>query len=130
MGRSKPSPCVHTVAPSCLILTQLIHHSVNSMLLDVTGILFAAQLVILLGLGPYADYGNWRPYIMMCELIALLTIVPGSRLTRNSLPGPVVPLPVRHVWLEQGQSVAGCPGALRDRLPRSVASFATHLQQY
>jgi hypothetical protein len=37
------------------------------MLLDVTGILFAAQLVILLTLGPYADYGNWRPYIMMGE---------------------------------------------------------------
>ena len=35
------------------------------MLLDITGILFAAQLVILLAIGPYADYGNWRPYIMM-----------------------------------------------------------------
>jgi hypothetical protein len=35
------------------------------MLLDLTGILFAAQLVILLGIGPYADYGDWRPWLMI-----------------------------------------------------------------
>jgi hypothetical protein len=35
------------------------------MLLDVTGILFAAQLVLLLTIGPYADYGTWRPWIMI-----------------------------------------------------------------
>ena len=38
------------------------------MLLNVTGILFAAQLVALLTLGPYADYGNWRPWIMIGTL--------------------------------------------------------------
>jgi len=38
---------------------------INSFLLDITGILFAAQLVTLLILGPYADYGNWRPWIMI-----------------------------------------------------------------
>ena len=38
---------------------------VNSMLLDVTGILFAGQLVLLLSIGPYADYGYWRPWIMI-----------------------------------------------------------------
>lgn len=38
------------------------------MLLDVTGILFVAQLVILLTVGPYADYGNWRPWIMIGTL--------------------------------------------------------------
>lgn len=37
------------------------------MLLDVTGIMFAAQLVMLLTIGPYADYGNWRPWIMISE---------------------------------------------------------------
>jgi hypothetical protein len=41
--------------------------TVNSMLLDVTGILFAAQLVLLLTIGPYADYGNWRPWIMISK---------------------------------------------------------------
>lgn len=35
------------------------------MLLDISGILFAIQLVILLTIGPYADYGNWRPWIMI-----------------------------------------------------------------
>ena len=29
--------------------------------------LFAAQLVLLLVIGPYADYGSWRPYILICE---------------------------------------------------------------
>ena len=42
--------------------------TVNSMLLDLTGILFACQLFVLLMIGPYADYGNWRPWIMICEL--------------------------------------------------------------
>jgi hypothetical protein len=37
------------------------------MLLDVTGITFADQLVLLLTIGPYADYGNWRPWIMISE---------------------------------------------------------------
>ncbi|KAM3440959.1 hypothetical protein NHJ13734_003023 [Beauveria thailandica] len=41
------------------------HLNVNSFLLDITGILFAAQLVTLLTIGPYADYGNWRPWIMI-----------------------------------------------------------------
>ncbi|ORX36209.1 autophagy protein [Kockovaella imperatae] len=41
------------------------YQPMNSMLLDVTGILFAVQLVVLMTLGPYADYGNWRPWIMI-----------------------------------------------------------------
>ncbi|TQV97545.1 hypothetical protein V2A60_006704 [Cordyceps javanica] len=41
------------------------HLNLNSFLLDITGILFAAQLVTLLTIGPYADYGNWRPWIMI-----------------------------------------------------------------
>jgi len=35
------------------------------MLLNVTGVLFASQLATLMFLGPYADYGNWRPWIMI-----------------------------------------------------------------
>ena len=37
------------------------------MLLDMNGILFAVQLVILLIAGPYADYGKWRPWILIGE---------------------------------------------------------------
>ena len=40
---------------------------VNSYLLDLNGILFAVQLVLLLTIGPYADYGSWRPYILICK---------------------------------------------------------------
>jgi hypothetical protein len=49
--------------------------SINSFLLDTMGIAFGAQLVFLLVLGPYADYGNWRPWIMitfqtvLCEFL-------------------------------------------------------------
>lgn len=43
----------------------------NSFLLDITGILFAAQLVTLMTIGPYADYGNWRPWIMIFWQIIL-----------------------------------------------------------
>jgi hypothetical protein len=41
--------------------------TVNSMLLDITGIIFAVQLVLLITIGPYADYGTWRPWIMISE---------------------------------------------------------------
>ena len=41
--------------------------AVASELLDMNGILFGIQLVVLLFLGPYADYGKWRPYVLICE---------------------------------------------------------------
>jgi hypothetical protein len=37
----------------------------NAMLLDLSAVLFAAQLVVLLGVGPYADYGRWRPWLLI-----------------------------------------------------------------
>ncbi|ORY27919.1 putative autophagy protein [Naematelia encephala] len=37
----------------------------SSMLLDLTGIIFAIQLVSLLFLGAYADFGNWRPFLLI-----------------------------------------------------------------
>lgn len=39
--------------------------SVDSFILDLSGILFAVQLVVLLIIGPYADYGTWRPWILI-----------------------------------------------------------------
>jgi MFS-type transporter involved in bile tolerance (Atg22 family) len=39
--------------------------SINSFILDTGGILFAVQLVVLLLIGPYADYGTWRPWILI-----------------------------------------------------------------
>lgn len=35
------------------------------MILNLNGILFAVQVVLLLFVGPYADYGNWRaPFLL------------------------------------------------------------------
>lgn len=43
------------------------HMFLNSFILDSSGILFAVTLVVMLVVGPYADYGTWRPYILMCK---------------------------------------------------------------
>jgi hypothetical protein len=40
-------------------------HAVPAMILNLNGILFAVQVVLLLFVGPYADYGNWRaPFLL------------------------------------------------------------------
>ena len=51
------------------------NNAVNSYLLDLNGILFAVQLVLLLTIGPYADYGSWRPYILICASIGTHPVV-------------------------------------------------------
>jgi MFS-type transporter involved in bile tolerance (Atg22 family) len=38
---------------------------INSFILDLNGILFAVQLVVLLLIGPIADYGSFRPWILI-----------------------------------------------------------------
>ena len=38
---------------------------VNSALLDINGILVLLQLVVLLILGSYADYGRWRYWLIL-----------------------------------------------------------------
>lgn len=35
------------------------------MILNLNGILFAVQVVLLLFVGPYADYGNWRGHFLL-----------------------------------------------------------------
>jgi hypothetical protein len=66
-GQTLPSQSIPLFAFDPVELTSFPHVTVNSMLLDITGILFAAQLVLLLTIGPYADYGTWRPWIMIGE---------------------------------------------------------------
>ncbi|KAF2479339.1 autophagy-related protein 22-like protein [Neohortaea acidophila] len=39
--------------------------STSAFILDLNGIIFAVQVVILLVIGPYADYGRWRPWILI-----------------------------------------------------------------
>jgi hypothetical protein len=93
------------------------------MLLDVTGILFAAQLVLLLTIGPYADYGTWRPWIMISEFQSELRsadLVAYGVL--HSCPNNPLHLPVCHVRYKQARPVASRPGAIRRRFARSVSS--------
>ncbi|ORX40335.1 putative autophagy protein [Kockovaella imperatae] len=45
--------------------------TINSLLLDISGIMFAVQAVFLLIIGPFADYGNWRPFILTGAQIVL-----------------------------------------------------------
>ena len=40
---------------------------VPSLILDLNGIQFAVQTVLLLMIGPYADYGTWRPWLLICK---------------------------------------------------------------
>ncbi|ORX35484.1 autophagy protein [Kockovaella imperatae] len=47
---------------------------VNSFILDLQGILFAVQLVLLLLIGPYADYGSWGPWLLIGSETAVYII--------------------------------------------------------
>ena len=90
------------------------------MLLDVTGILFAAQLVLLLSIGPYADYGNWRPWIMISKRFTDINPNPFVLYVLTHLyswPGNPLHLSIRHVWHEQAQPVADSTSTLCRRLP-------------
>jgi len=42
--------------------------TVSAVMLNLTGIIFAIQFVTLLFIGAYADYGKWRPWVMIGEL--------------------------------------------------------------
>jgi hypothetical protein len=42
--------------------------------LNLNGILFAAQLACLLVLGPYADYGTWRAWLTIGELTSEVSL--------------------------------------------------------
>jgi hypothetical protein len=43
-------------------------------MLNLTGIIFAIQFVTLLFIGAYADYGKWRPWVMIGELQPLVSV--------------------------------------------------------
>ena len=41
------------------------YRSINSIVLLSNGISFAIQVVLFLAIGSLADYGTWRPYILV-----------------------------------------------------------------
>lgn len=61
--------------------------SVASFILDLNGIQFAIQLVLLIIIGPYADYGTWRPYILICGYTFLLPCYTDTRSLYSHLLG-------------------------------------------
>lgn len=61
--------------------------AMNAFLLDTNGILFAVNLFLMLVIGPYADYGTWRPYILMSGFL--------PRRIRSHQPRPSSALPPR-----------------------------------
>ena len=46
-------------------------YSVASYFLNLNGIQFAVQFIALLFIGPYADYGTWRPWLLICRSTVL-----------------------------------------------------------
>jgi hypothetical protein len=45
----------------------MLTYPVSAVMLNLTGIIFAIQFVTLLCIGAYADFGNWRPFLLIGE---------------------------------------------------------------
>jgi hypothetical protein len=84
------------------------------MLLNVTGVLFASQLATLMFLGPYADYGNWRPWIMIGTSKSTHPLAPIEFLTDSlrSRANYLVHLSIRHVRHQQTWPVGERPSII------------------
>jgi hypothetical protein len=97
----------------------------NSMLLDLTAILFAAQLVVLLGIGPYADYGKWRPWLMI--IFSIIVYLVSFALCGISKPSQWQGAQALYVIGSLATNVVGSffqgafPGIVRD-LPKLIES--------
>jgi hypothetical protein len=78
-------------------------------MLNLTGIIFAIQFVTLLFIGAYADYGKWRPWVMIGEYSALQIcqhLI--ERFHRSSLL-----LSILHFGPQQARAMGWCPSMLR-----------------
>ena len=84
----------------CLTDGILTSDPVNTVLLDLSGILFAVQIVVMFVIGPYADYGNWRPWILIGESNSRCLVAETS-----SRRGHHLGLRVWHDWYQEQESV-------------------------
>jgi hypothetical protein len=78
-------------------------------MLNLTGIIFAIQFVTLLFIGAYADYGKWRPWVMIGECPALQIcqhLI--DRFHRSSLL-----LSILYFGPQQARTMGRCPSMLR-----------------
>ncbi|KAK4496462.1 hypothetical protein PRZ48_012442 [Zasmidium cellare] len=48
--------------------------STTSFILYMNGIIFAVQIFLLICLGPYSDYGNWRPWILIAWTVVGIVV--------------------------------------------------------
>ena len=64
-GQALTQSLVQTRFPSGFFVWGGQRTSTNSYLIDLGGIQFAVQLAVLLIIGPYADYGSWRPWLLI-----------------------------------------------------------------
>ena len=80
-------------------------------MLNLTGIIFAIQFVTLLFIGAYADYGKWRPWVMIGECPALQIcqrLI--DRFHRSSLL-----LSILYFGPQHARTMGWCPSMLRRR---------------
>lgn len=89
-------------------------------MLNLSGIIFSIQFVTLLFVGAYADYGVWRPWVMIGEP-AMTTERYSSGLTLLRLYGTLVLLSIFYLCAEQTWSMDRCSGMLRRRCLRYVS---------
>ena len=82
------------VRPRRFALIPEIQFTVASELLDMNGILFGIQLVVLLFLGPYADYGSWRPYVLIGESGTYSALMHETQSRPSCCGSPLWPSPV------------------------------------
>lgn len=116
---------------------------VPAMILNLNGILFAVQVVLLLFVGPYADYGNWRaPFLLSMPYIqATLMYSNGNHpkrlylrfrrinpaISMASCQRPVCDWKYRYVLPSPGpgQATDDSSKSLTSVLPRRVPSYGT-----
>jgi hypothetical protein len=67
MARSSGEHGLYPVRPGYLTRFHCLTVAVSAVMLNLTGIIFAIQFVTLLFIGAYADYGKWRPWVMIGE---------------------------------------------------------------
>jgi hypothetical protein len=78
-------------------------------MLNLTGIIFAIQFVTLLFIGAYADYGKWRPWVMIGECPGLQIC---QRLTDRFHRSSLL-LSIFHFGPQQARSMGWCSSMLR-----------------
>jgi hypothetical protein len=93
------------------VRVQLLIIPVSAVMLNLTGIIFAIQFVTLLFIGAYADYGKWRPWVMIGEWFALHRY----QQLINRFHWSSLLLSILYFGSQQARSMGWCSSMLRGR---------------